>query len=95
MEANTQNPTHLLFGTPGHDLWCVHVLGPGSVIAQPDYETAIKRAKEWNRQIDEMMSRNPHPYDPIIHCNVSPWPYSAEGHAEALAEHGGNPEDIC
>lgn len=76
-------------------LWCVQVQGPGSVIPQPDRETAERRAKEWNAMLAKVLARNPSPLDPVMHCEVIPWPWSAEGHAEGLAEHGGAPEDIC
>lgn len=82
--------------TPTPELWCVHVLGPDSIIAQPDYETAVRRAQEWVVMLVKIREqRGSHPYDPIVHCNVAPHTGSAERHAEQLAEHGGNPEDIC
>src|SRR5688572_1530934 len=80
----------------GHELWCVHVHGPGTIIAQPDYATAVRRAQEWIAVFAKVReSREPSPYGPIMHCNVEPWPYGPEAHAAALAEHGGAPEDIC
>ena len=77
------------------DLWCVHVLGPDTVIPQPDFWTAAERAAKWSQGMLEMHRRDPSPYDPLMYCNVEPWPWSPESHAEGLAEHGGNPEDIC
>ena len=77
------------------ELWCVHVLGPDTVIAQPDKQTAEKRAGEWNAGIAKMQARDPSQYDPKLECVVEPWPWTADGHAKELAEHGGKPEDIC
>ena len=80
------------------DLWCVHVLGPDSLIPQPDYPTAVKRAQEWIAMFRELSTgggRTPSSFDPIMHCNVIVWTSSLERHAEELARHGGNPEDIC
>lgn len=77
-------------------LWCVHVLGPDSLIPQPDYATAVKRAQEWVAMFMEIArSREASPYDPIMHCNVIEWDGTPEAHAAELAEHGGNPEEIC
>lgn len=80
-------------------LWCVRVLGPDSVIAQPDKEKAEERAKVWQYGWDRYMAtrekRSPSPYEPQISYVVEPWPWSAKAHAEALAEHGGDPREHC
>lgn len=76
-------------------LWAVHVQGPDTVIAQPNRECADSRAKHWNAFIEQRMSRDPSPNDPVMRCEVVEWPHSANGHAEELAKHGGYPEDIC
>ncbi len=76
-------------------LWCIHVQGPDSLIAQPDRETADKRAAEWQAGFDALMARDPSPNDPVLKAAVIEWPGAADSHAEDLAEHGGNPEDIC
>lgn len=77
-------------------LWCVHVLGPDTIIPQPSRAVAEARAELWNGDIEEMMNRKgPSAFDPVIRCVAEPYPYSAKGHAEGLAEHGGEPEDIC
>jgi hypothetical protein len=74
----------------------VHVQGPDTLVAQPDRETAERRAAEQNAVIEKIMeAREPSPYDPMLHCVARPWPYTAKGHAEDLAKHGGNPEDWC
>ena len=77
------------------DLWCVHVMGPDSIIAQPDFWTAAERAHKWSATLLERHRADPHPYDPCMFCNVEPYPYSPESHALGLAEHGGAPDDIC
>ncbi len=79
-------------------LWCVHVLGPDSIIAQPDYPTAVRRAQQWIAVFADIASRTPPEkaiYAPICHCNVIPWNGTPAEHAAELAEHGGEPEDIC
>lgn len=74
-------------------LWCVHVQGPDSLIAQPDEVTARRRADEWNAAIQSIVSKNT--YEPAVRCVATQWPYTAAQHAEDLAEHGGEPDDIC
>ena len=78
----------------GSELWCVHVEGPDSLIPQPDRETAERRAKEWNSGIALSGVLN-HENSPHIHCKAIPWAYTAASHAASLAEHGGQPSDIC
>lgn len=77
------------------ELWCVHVQGPDTLIAQPSKEAAEQRATEWNKRIVAIAAREPHPYDPQIECVATVWPWSDEGHALDLAKHNGEPEDIC
>ena len=75
-------------------LWCVHVYGPDSLVAQPDFETAVARAKEQQDYIDSWYNdREVTEHDPIVFCWAEPWPWSEDRHAADLAEHGGNPED--
>lgn len=38
-------------------LWCVHVQGPDTLIAQPSKAIAEQRAERWNRELDEMRSK--------------------------------------
>lgn len=81
---------------PSHWLWCVHVLGPDTLIAQPSHLAAEQFAATHNRMIEAAYSRDePSEFDPIIWCVVIPWTGSPEGHSADLARHGGNPEDIC
>jgi hypothetical protein len=77
------------------ELWCIHVIGPDTLIAQPDFWTAAERAAKWSAGMVASHQRDPSPYDPCMYCNVEPWPNSPIAHAKDLAEHGGNPEDIC
>jgi hypothetical protein len=78
-------------------LWCVHVQGPDTLIAQPDHEAATKRAVEINATIEQVWNaRTPSEFDPLKPIAVvALWPYTPTGHAESLAEHGGNPEEWC
>ena len=76
-------------------LWCVHVQGPDTMLGMPDRETAELRAKEWNAMFEQMMAKDPHPYDPVMRAEVVEWPYDAASHAEEMTEHGGNPTEIC
>ncbi len=82
------------------DLWCVHVWGPDTVIAQPSKEAAELRAKEWSEMFDRIRERfsatsAEAAVAVLMEAHVVPWPHSAELHAKGLAEHGGDPEDIC
>lgn len=79
-------------------LWAVHVQGPDSIIAMPDLETAEKRAGEWNAMFADMMAKLPESrrrFAPTMHAEVIPYTGGVRGHAKQIAEHGGNPEDIC
>jgi hypothetical protein len=76
-------------------LCCIRVIGPGSIIAQPDVETAEKRAIENNAYIKKMLASDPHPDDPHMECVVELWCGTIAEHAEELAKHGGNPKDWC
>lgn len=84
-----------LAGEWGPELWCVHVLGPDSLIAQPDKASAERRAAEYNEQFRRLLSRDPSPNDPVLRAEVEVWPWVPEAHAEGIAEHGGNPKEIC
>lgn len=77
------------------NLYCIHVLGPDSLIPQPDFWTAARRANEWSADMLKRHEADPSPYDPHMYCNVIEWPHSPESHAEELKRHGGEPEDIC
>ncbi len=78
-------------------LWCVHVYGPDSVIAQPDQSTAEARAKKWQEAWDAYLAKkgDSSPFDPKITWVAEAWSGSAKSHAADLAEHGGEPEDHC
>ena len=78
-------------------LWCVHVIGPDTLIAQPDLATAESRAKKWQEEWDAYLAKkgDSSPFDPKITWQVEGWPYTREAHARDLAEHGGEPKDHC
>jgi hypothetical protein len=77
-------------------LWAVHVQGPDSIIAMPDLETAELRAKEWNAMFERLAAdRGNNPFDPTVKAVVINWGRHAKSHARDLAEHGGNPKDLC
>lgn len=82
-------------------LWCVHLRGPDTLIAQPDWNTACHRAETWNEQVRNMDEREraagetgTMPSD-VLEYVVEVWPHSPEGHAESLAKDGGDPKDHC
>ena len=77
------------------ELWCIHVHGPDSVIAQPDRETALRRAHAWNSVWLLKMCADMHPHDPVLWAVPAPWPHSAAAHAASLASHGGEPSEVC
>lgn len=76
-------------------LWCIHVIGPDTIIPQPSKEIAEQRAAEKNAFLREMLARDAIPNDPHIECEVIEYPGKPEYHASGLAEHGGNPKDWC
>lgn len=63
-------------------LWCVHILGPDELIAKASYEDAEKHARELSDFMHETMP------DTGVMCLpiVAVWPWTAEGHRQALAE---------
>jgi hypothetical protein len=67
----------------GEALWCVHVLGPDTLIAQPDQATAETRAKAWQESWDAYLAKknDSSPFDPTITYAAEQWPYTAEAHA--------------
>jgi hypothetical protein len=77
--------------------WCVHVLGPDTVIAQPDEATARERAAKWQAGWDAYLAKrgDSSPNDPKITWQAAPWPHSPKAHARDLAEHGGDPKEHC
>ena len=77
------------------DLWCVHVQGPDSMIAQPNQGAAEARATQWNNELATFVPDRPSKHSPTIKCTAKPWHYSPTAHADDLAKHGGNPDDIC
>lgn len=85
-----------LGAVPGQ-LWCVHVYGPDSVIAQPNEGIARERAKAWQYGWDRYLATRSDrsPYKPTVTYVAEPWPHSAKSHAEALAEHSGDPREHC
>ncbi len=78
-------------------LWCIHVLGPDSLIAQPDEATARERAAKWQAEWDAYLATKTDrsPYEPTITWQAEVWPLTSGAHARDLAEHGGEPEDHC
>lgn len=86
-------------GADDGTLWCVHVWGPDTVIAQPSKAVAEARAALWNEDIEptkrDFLKRHPGSEPPLLECHVAKWPHSKKSHAKGLAEHGGEPEDIC
>lgn len=81
-------------------LWCVWVMGPDSMIAQPSHDVAVERAISWHKRIVDLSSHRARTCnEEALCCDILPvpypWPYDAASHAAGLLDHGGDPEDIC
>lgn len=61
--------------------WCVHVLGPDDVIAAPDHQAAVVRAREMNKTL---FNRPSEAHDVLCFAYAAPWPYNGDQHAENL-----------
>ncbi|WP_273280970.1 hypothetical protein [Pseudooceanicola atlanticus] len=66
-------------------LWCVHVLGPDDVHAVPSHENAVTLARDINHAVHGVAEA---PKDILCFAYASPWPHSAESHAEDLKREG-------
>jgi hypothetical protein len=64
-------------------LWCVHVIGPDDVHAQPSHAHAVAKADELNRAL---WSRADGPDDLLCFAYADVWPWSAEAHAASLKQ---------
>lgn len=62
-------------------LWCCHVRGPDDMWPAPDYKTALAWA-DICLKIDRRPGRTEN--NPFLSAVPSPWPYSAEAHADGL-----------
>ena len=63
-------------------LWCVRVIGPDELYAEPSHASAVANAEKINRSL---WSRADAPLDVTCFAYADTWPYSAEQHADALA----------
>lgn len=63
-------------------LWCVHVIGPDEVYAEPSHAAAVAAADKLNRAVWSRAGA------PDVTCFAYPdvWPWSKEAHAEDLAK---------
>lgn len=64
-------------------LWCVHVIGPDDVYAEPTHAAAVAHAEKLNTAI---WSRPNVPDDVTCFAFADVWPWSDEAHAEDLAK---------
>jgi hypothetical protein len=73
------------------ELWAVHIEGPDSMLAMPSKEEAEKRADELNAGYAQYASKPGRQAERLAkwHAVVVPWPGTAEGHAEELADEEG------
>lgn len=71
--------------------WCVHLLGPDSVLPTKTFQEAEQRALKINESLRALAKR--HGWDePEIHAVVELWPFSPESHhPEEVDWHG----DLC
>lgn len=60
------------------DLWCIRTVDPSASRAAPDKNQAEEMAAHWNR-LFESDGRT-------LRVVVEPWPGTAEGHAESVAD---------
>lgn len=65
---------------PEGTLWCVHILGPDSMMPAKDLEEAKLKAAEFNRGRPEDMG------DVLLTALPSVWPFSKEAHEKELAK---------
>jgi hypothetical protein len=68
------------------NLWCLHVLGPDSVIPMPDKATAEREAAKVN-EFAEVWKNRPDAdpvTDPQMGGEAMVWPWEAERHAGML-----------
>jgi hypothetical protein len=64
-------------------LWCVHVLGPDDVYAEPSHASAVAKAAKLNSDI---WSNAKSPDDILCFAFADMWPWSAEAHAQAIKD---------
>lgn len=62
-------------------LWCVHVIGPDEVYAEPSHAAAVVNAEKLNRAL---WSRPDSPEDVLCFAYAAVWPWSAEEHAGSI-----------
>jgi hypothetical protein len=71
------------------DLWAVHVEGPDDVLAAVDRAEADTKAAEINAAYEAFTKRpDASEHDAPWRATVVPWPFSAAGHAAAVARGG-------
>jgi hypothetical protein len=63
-------------------LWCVHVIGPDDLYAEPSHAAAVASAERLNR---DLWWRPNAPDDVTCFAFADTWPWSEQSHAEALA----------
>jgi hypothetical protein len=70
-------------------LWCVHILGPDDLFAEPSFVAAVEVVERFNAYVRRRVAECPLTADdaPLtsLLAVVVPWPGSAESHAAELA----------
>lgn len=64
-------------------LWCVHLIGPDDIYAEPSHAIAVAKAEELNRTIQASPK---HPNDILCFAYADMWPYTAAQHAQAIED---------
>lgn len=72
-------------------LWCIHIPGPDECHAAPSEAAAHHMAAKHNAAMTAYFEKNPDPdgVGPLREstlATVKPWPWSAEDHADDLAD---------
>lgn len=62
-------------------LWCVHVIGPDDLYAEPSHAAAVANAEKLNRAV---LGRSDTPGDVMCFAYADTWPWSAEAHAKDI-----------
>lgn len=63
--------------------WCVHVIGPDDIYAEPSHAAAVAKAEQLNRAVHQKVK----PGEEILcFAFADMWPLSAEQHAQAMKD---------
>lgn len=62
-------------------LWCVHVIGPDDLYAEPSHASAVANAEKLNRSV---WARDDAPADVTCFAYADTWPWGSDAHADAM-----------